>query len=760
MDQPIDPSEAHTLAPALREAVAKDIEACGQVRWCDDQVMTRFLRGNIFNKPKASRAEHVQTCAGQLRETLKWRKETRPEVISCSKCLSDPTAHSLRIVGMDKLGRAVGYTCFSQALIRSDADANINHMVWCMEACLDVMKRDGRGADSWLWIADFHGYSMFTDGRPATAKRTAGLLSHYPECLGRAIMLDATVFGALWSMVKGLLNAHTQSKVVFTSVADLQGELSEYCDQEMAGWILREVQENRAMTPPKNNTGPGKRYWLPPDQPGAHDPRGTASFVNSDLYRPAPWLPQPQVKREAAPAAPAPVAAAPTPATPPPAHPPQQPTSPAQPTRPPAAAAPTTVREQVHVAQRPPQPCAAAAPAFGSPPASQYSPRLLIPEETIWGASCAAAACPALCWLLLGSVSFIGFLICAAAVMAAGFHLVSSQRRALAAAFSSHAAPPPQPPPPMTAPSAQLVQSVAPAAPCGVPPTPQRTVSAAPLVPQHRLLQEEPPQQGRQLADLYDGVVVDAIASAQPHQRAKLSAKCGRGEVRSVCGTAVQSFDDAVAAAQRELLAGAAELEVVFENGAAVRIAAPVLGDAPGHLRPRNAAAWVYGALATLRSASQSDDGDAKSAPARSVSPEADGALRSTPHSEHSAQRSTASGLRRRRRDSVSTHDASALSLAPVTVSATVLGKSRSAAGDPGSAHNQVHTTRHSPYSMHPEHSDSAINPGHGYVAPPPTSTVRVVAPGVEATKERVGDATEALWNSHSAWPTGALLHT
>ena len=52
--------------------------------WLDDACLARFLRadGGDFDKAKA-----------RLEGTVRWRAETRPELISCTACSKDPHAH-------------------------------------------------------------------------------------------------------------------------------------------------------------------------------------------------------------------------------------------------------------------------------------------------------------------------------------------------------------------------------------------------------------------------------------------------------------------------------------------------------------------------------------------------------------------------------------------------------------------------------------------------------------------------------------------
>eukprot|EP01062_Namystynia_karyoxenos_P014355 TRINITY_DN15167_c1_g2_i2.p1 TRINITY_DN15167_c1_g2~~TRINITY_DN15167_c1_g2_i2.p1 ORF type:complete len:701 (+),score=176.25 TRINITY_DN15167_c1_g2_i2:87-2105(+) len=556
LDAPVPAANAAQLLPALRREAAAEIAACGQEEWADDSTLLRFIRGNIHNRPNDPGNAVVQATMKQLTETLRWRKERRPEQVTCPRCMSDPTSHSLRIVGFDSMGRAVGYTCFEQATFRTDGDANVAHMLWCMEESMRLMKKAGRGADSWVWIADFHGYSIWTDGSPSTARKSAELLAHYPEGLGKALMIDSgTLFESSWKIIKKILNERTSSKIQFISRADLRQELSGYCDAEMVDWVLREVEDNRQRKPPKGNQGPGKRYWLPPESPGEHDPRGPASWVNSPLYTTAPWLPQParqavQLPQPAEPPAPH--------AEPPPA--PEQAPPPAAPAPPAAAPAPPQLPQQRAAPVTPPP----VAPQSWTPMVPSPPP----PAANPWAVAAAVATALVLCWLL-GAVSATAVAVVSATAVAATYAIQGQQ-------------------PPVV--SVHVPAAASPRAPPEKPPVRQSAPAPAAAAP------GSSNKKSAKLAALYDGVVGDALARAAPNGTPpqQPAANC----VRRVNGVECSCFDDAVSRATKELLARAEKLDLELDNGGAVHISPPPIGR--DGIAERNAAAWAYGALAAL----------------------------------------------------------------------------------------------------------------------------------------------------------------
>eukprot|EP00756_Hemistasia_phaeocysticola_P036643 Hpha_TRINITY_DN16652_c3_g6::TRINITY_DN16652_c3_g6_i1::g.181802::m.181802 len=307
-DAIVKPEQSGLLVGRLRDIVAGELQTNAEAKWCDDQTILRYIRAQVHNKPKDKVEKHLKNASEQLIGTIKWRREQQPELRGCRKCQMDPTSHCMRVLGVDRIGRPVVYTCFSQAMHRTDVDANVDHMLWCMEECVRVMNEGGRGAESWVWIVDYHGYSMRVDSSPTTASRCAQMLAHYPERLGKAFCVDAGwLFESTWAIIRRIVNERTASKVGFVRSADLHSALSEMCDEEVIQWVAAEMADNRTRKPPNWQKDPttGKRWWAPPDEPGGHDSRGTSSYLRSPLFKYPPWLSADQKAEEGITAPPA-----------------------------------------------------------------------------------------------------------------------------------------------------------------------------------------------------------------------------------------------------------------------------------------------------------------------------------------------------------------------------------------------------------------------------------------------------------------------
>eukprot|EP00927_Polykrikos_kofoidii_P038773 TRINITY_DN3318_c0_g2_i1.p1 TRINITY_DN3318_c0_g2~~TRINITY_DN3318_c0_g2_i1.p1 ORF type:complete len:431 (-),score=43.59 TRINITY_DN3318_c0_g2_i1:188-1480(-) len=223
----------------------------------------------------------VDSAASALAATIRWRAATKPASLECSACQTNPHSHNLRIVGLDSTGRPVIYTCFSQAQLRFVPEASMEHLTRALEDASSILARRSYSLASaqCVWVVDFHGYSMLKDSSPRTAVMAARLLAHYPERLGRAVIVDAPrVFEGTWLAVKRVINEVTSSKVFFTrrDNGTLDEELGRWAGIPLRNWLLAEINDNRL---PACQNGQ-KEYWVKP-RFGGHDPRGEPDFVCS-----------------------------------------------------------------------------------------------------------------------------------------------------------------------------------------------------------------------------------------------------------------------------------------------------------------------------------------------------------------------------------------------------------------------------------------------------------------------------------------------
>ena len=123
---------------------------------------------------------------------------------------------------------------------------------------MDTRGVEANPSGKWVWVIDFEGYSL-GDNNPKTTLMAAKLLDQYPERLGLSVMFGAPwLFGAVWKVVRPLLNEVTTEKVCFLEGGMSKREkwqplLGEHFDAELLEWMTREFEENRQSS--------DKQYW-------------------------------------------------------------------------------------------------------------------------------------------------------------------------------------------------------------------------------------------------------------------------------------------------------------------------------------------------------------------------------------------------------------------------------------------------------------------------------------------------------------------
>ena len=260
------------MAAELAEALTQESDAvrAEAAVFVDEAVCTRYL---------CARNHDCKAAVDMLLATTRWRVKTQPLEVHCPKCQQDALSHSMRWVGFDTANRPVAYTVFSHAQNRFSPECNRDHCIWLLERMAARLKSVGQPLSKWVWVIDFDGFSV-RDNNPLTATKVIRMLqAHHPERLGLVVMYDAPrLFAACWAAIRPLLDPETAAKVRFEQAGpDAFG----FAGEELAAWLQSETAQNRAL----RDQQPPKKYWLAPE-PGAHDPRGTASWLADTHYIP------------------------------------------------------------------------------------------------------------------------------------------------------------------------------------------------------------------------------------------------------------------------------------------------------------------------------------------------------------------------------------------------------------------------------------------------------------------------------------------
>jgi hypothetical protein len=278
--------QAVRLLDALREVCVRDAAtAAVATSWANEAVATRYLRARNHSHSAALK---------MLCRTVEWRAASKPQEARCPRCCKNPTAHSMRWVGFDAIGRPVCYSSFEHALDRWNAESNQLHVTHLLESMSARLQQLGRPLEKWVLFVDFKGFAL-ADNNPITGQKVISLLQgHYPERLGLVLLYDAPwLFSACWKGFKLVMDERTTKKIRFLSSSDKSPDTWDFATPELAAWLQAEIEDVRRPRP--GLAGP-RKYWLPAqaephDDSGQrvpHDSRGTASWLSDAHHIPSP----------------------------------------------------------------------------------------------------------------------------------------------------------------------------------------------------------------------------------------------------------------------------------------------------------------------------------------------------------------------------------------------------------------------------------------------------------------------------------------
>ncbi|PSC70915.1 Random slug 5 [Micractinium conductrix] len=231
-----------------QEEVAAVLAALGEEDrgFCDAAMANRYLRATGGDRQHAAKRVH---------DTLTWQRAEQPDRMVCTACRADHKSHYMQVVGHDRIGRPLIYSCLALATNR-DVEDNRKHMISTFEQAIRLMPQaapqpGSRPVESWCWVLDFHGFSV-RDCDPRLAKIFLNLsAAHYPERLGTFFVVSApSVFNTLWRAISHFIDPVTKQKIHFVNFnrkdnSKLEGLLGRYFDGDTTAWLLQEMADNR-----------------------------------------------------------------------------------------------------------------------------------------------------------------------------------------------------------------------------------------------------------------------------------------------------------------------------------------------------------------------------------------------------------------------------------------------------------------------------------------------------------------------------------
>ncbi|XJO77294.1 hypothetical protein BDV3_001892 [Batrachochytrium dendrobatidis] len=193
--------DSDQLIPDLFEVGSPSYQRA--VDYCTTPCLRRHLTSLKWN------LAHAKQC---IRETLVWREEYRPDLITAKDVESEAANGNTYINGMDKEGRPIIYVRKRGAL--GDPEKNVRLVVYTMECAIRLMPQ---GVEKMSMIFDFTHYAK-ANSPPIhiTRMMLKFIISHYPERMGVAFFVNTPwVFGMLWNVISHFLDPATKSKIYF-----------------------------------------------------------------------------------------------------------------------------------------------------------------------------------------------------------------------------------------------------------------------------------------------------------------------------------------------------------------------------------------------------------------------------------------------------------------------------------------------------------------------------------------------------------------
>ncbi|XP_044956753.1 phosphatidylinositol transfer protein 3-like [Hordeum vulgare subsp. vulgare] len=171
-----------------------------------DATIRRFLRARNWSTEQATKG---------LKETVKWRREYRPDAISWEDVAEmENEARRTHVADyLDKNGRSV---LVANVPMKSKVSGKeqIKHLVYLLEyfATNSADEQDGFV----VWLTDFRGWSISSTPLSTTRESMHIIQNHYPGVIAVAIPFDPPrIFESFWKIAKNFVQPYMKEKVKF-----------------------------------------------------------------------------------------------------------------------------------------------------------------------------------------------------------------------------------------------------------------------------------------------------------------------------------------------------------------------------------------------------------------------------------------------------------------------------------------------------------------------------------------------------------------
>ncbi|KAF7039810.1 hypothetical protein CFC21_049756 [Triticum aestivum] len=171
-----------------------------------DATIRRFLRARNWSMEQATKG---------LKETVKWRREYRPDAISWEDLAEmENEARRTHVADyLDKNGRSVLVVNLPMQS-KVSVKEQIKHLVYLLEyfATNSADEQD----DYVVWLTDFRGWSISSTPLSTTRETMHIIQNYYPGVIAVAIPFDPPrVFESFWKIAKNFVQPNMKEKVKF-----------------------------------------------------------------------------------------------------------------------------------------------------------------------------------------------------------------------------------------------------------------------------------------------------------------------------------------------------------------------------------------------------------------------------------------------------------------------------------------------------------------------------------------------------------------
>eukprot|EP00123_Amoebidium_parasiticum_P011145 comp20534_c0_seq1/m.26325 comp20534_c0_seq1/g.26325 ORF comp20534_c0_seq1/g.26325 comp20534_c0_seq1/m.26325 type:complete len:301 (-) comp20534_c0_seq1:319-1221(-) len=188
-----------------------------QRAWMTDECLHRYLRARNWN---------VKKSAKMLEETLKWRWDYKPHLLTDDDLATQIWTGSNYLNGHDK----EGHPCIVMRVALDPPgtqDEKVRYLIYSLERALRAMPV---GVEKWCVIVDLKEFSMSQHGDIKVSGQFVKILqSHYPERLARFVCVNAPkVFVGFWRLVSTFVDDVTKKKFEVLGIDTTKEDMKKY----------------------------------------------------------------------------------------------------------------------------------------------------------------------------------------------------------------------------------------------------------------------------------------------------------------------------------------------------------------------------------------------------------------------------------------------------------------------------------------------------------------------------------------------------